>query len=60
MHDMHYMLAWESLAEREKKWSEFLSDPEWISLRSESERDGPILANIKSMILRPTTFSSVK
>jgi len=54
------MLAWESLAERERKWSTFVADQEWISLRAESERDGPILANIRSSILRPTSFSSVK
>ena len=59
-HDMYYMLAWESLAERERKWSTFVADQEWISLRAESERDGPILANIRSSILRPTSFSSVK
>ena len=28
--------------------------------RAESERDGPILANVKSSILQPTAFSAVK
>ena len=59
-HDLHYLLAWESLAEREKKWAAFMADPAWISARSDSERDGPIVANINSMILLPTAFSSVK
>jgi len=59
-HDLHYLLAWESLAEREKVWTAFQSDPAWISARSESEKDGPILANIKSTMLQPTAFSSVK
>ncbi len=27
--DLHYLLAWESLAERETKWNKFASDPEW-------------------------------
>ena len=48
-HDLHYLLAWESLAEREKKWGAFMADPAWISARADSEQDGPILANIKSM-----------
>ena len=26
-----YFLAWESLAERERKWSTFMSDPEWLA-----------------------------
>ena len=59
-HDLHYLLAWESLAEREKKWGAFMADPAWISARADSERDGPILANINSMILQPTAFSAVK
>ena len=61
-HSQHltYFLAWESLADREKKWGAFMSDPAWISARSDSERDGLILANINSMILQPTAFSSVK
>ena len=25
--DLHYLLAWESLAEREKKWNAFAADP---------------------------------
>ncbi len=59
-HDLHYLLAWESLAEREKKWGAFNADPAWQAARADSERDGPILANIKSTILQPTAFSAVK
>lgn len=58
--DLHYLLAWESLAEREKKWSAFMADPAWITARADSERDGAIIASIKSMIMQPTAFSSVK
>ncbi|CAH0214236.1 NIPSNAP family protein [Roseomonas sp. CECT 9278] len=58
--DLHYLLAWESLAERETKWTAFQADPEWIAKRAESEADGPILANVSSAILQPTAFSSVK
>ena len=59
-HDLHYLIAWESLADREKKWTTFQADPAWIAARAESERDGPILANVKSTILQPTAFSSVR
>ena len=58
--DLTYMLAWESLAEREAKWTAFQSDPEWISKRAESETGGQIVANITSSLLQPTGFSSVK
>jgi hypothetical protein len=58
--DLYYLLRWESLAEREKKWNAFQSDPEWIAKRGESERDGPIVASLSSSFLQPTSFSSVK
>jgi hypothetical protein len=58
--DLHYLLAWESLAEREKKWTAFQADPAWHAARNESERDGLIIASIKSMMLQPTAFSAVK
>src|SRR5689334_8148672 len=56
----HYLLAWQSLADRERKWTAFSTESEWLTARAESERDGPIVANIKSSILQPTAFSSVK
>lgn len=57
---LYYLLAWESLAEREKKWAAFMADPEWQAARAKSEEDGPILARVQNEILIPTAFSSVK
>ncbi len=58
--ELTYLLAWESLAERDQKWAAFQADPEWIAARAESEKDGPIVANIVNSILQPTAFSSVR
>ena len=58
--ELTYMLAWDSLADRETKWTAFQSDPEWIEARAGTERDGQIVANIVSSFLVPTGFSSVK
>ena len=55
-----YFLAWESLAEREKKWGAFMVDPEWISARAETEKDGQIVERVINQLLTPTAFSSVK
>jgi hypothetical protein len=55
-----YLLAWESLAERETKWKAFVTDPEWHKARDESETDGQIIANVTNQMLAPTAFSSVK
>jgi hypothetical protein len=58
--ELTYFLAWESMAERETKWTAFITDPAWISARNESEKDSQIVANITSQFLKPTSFSSVK
>lgn len=58
--DLYYLLQWESLAEREKKWGAFFADPEWQAARAESERDGAIVASVSNSILQPTSFSSLK
>ena len=57
---LYYFVTWESLAEREAKWTAFVTDPAWHRARDESERDGQIVANISSQLLTPTAFSSVK
>jgi len=59
-HDLVYLLAWESLAERETKWNAFQADTEWHQKRAESEKDGPILQSVTNSILQPTAFSVVK
>ena len=58
-HDLTYLLAWESMAERETKWSAFMADPEWLAARADSEQDGPIVQTLANQFLAPTAFSSV-
>ena len=58
--ELTYLLAWESLADREKKWNAFQSDPDWIAARAKTEADGQIVGNIVNQLLVPTSFSSVK
>ena len=58
--DLTYLLAWESLAEREAKWGAFQSDPEWVRKRAETEANGAIVSNIVNSLLQPTGFSVVK
>ena len=58
--DLYYLLKWETLEERTQKFAAFQADPEWISARAETEKNGPIVASITNTILQPTSFSSVK
>lgn len=58
--ELTYLLAWDSMADREKKWTAFQTDPDWIEARARTEADGQIVENIVSQFLNPTAFSSVK
>lgn len=58
--DLTYLLAWESLAEREKKWAAFASDPDWLSQRAETEKNGPLITHFSNQILAPTAYSKVR
>jgi hypothetical protein len=58
--DLYYMLKWDSLADREKKWNAFQADPQWIEKRAETEKNGPLVASFSNAILTPTAFSAMK
>lgn len=58
--DLTYLLAWESMGEREQKWGAFASDPEWLEALADSERDGLIVQNAENRFLMPTSFSALK
>src|ERR1700676_2571391 len=52
-----YMLVWDTMAERDARWSAFLADPEWLAISSESERDGQLVQDISNQLLTPTVGS---
>jgi len=56
-----YMLSFDSLAERDRLWNAFGSDPESKKLSSEPDlKDAEIVANISNVILRPLPFSAIR
>jgi len=59
-HTLTYLLKWESLAERERKWNAFQADPEWIAKRAESEAEKPIVERVENMFLAPTEYSAMR
>ena len=58
--ELVYMLVWDSMGERQRKWDEFQADPEWLQAREESEKDGIIVGNAASSFLSPTKFSALQ
>lgn len=55
-----YMLQWESLAERERKWNAFASDPDWVIKRAETEAVAIIVERIENQFLVPTVYSALR
>lgn len=57
-----YLLAHQSKEAAAKSWAGFQADPEWIKVRTESEKEGKILIKdgVKSVYLMPTDFSALK
>jgi hypothetical protein len=57
---LYYLLEWDSMAERERKWGAFMADPEWLAKRAETERNGPLVERVENLLLAPTAYSTVK
>ncbi len=55
-----FMIRWASLAERERLWSAFNADPDWLSARARFEAEGPIVARIENQLLTPTAYSPLR
>ena len=58
--DLYYMIVWDNLDERQKKWDAFMADADWIALKAETEKDGPLYSHITNMIMKPTAYSALK
>lgn len=46
-----YLLEWDSLAERERLWDDFLKDERWLAIRQQTESNGPLLDFVENRIL---------
>ena len=55
-----WMVAFENLADREKKWGAFQVDPGWIKARADSEVGGPLVTRTTSTIMRPAPYSPLQ
>ena len=58
---LQYMLAWESMNEREDKWQEFFKHPDWVSGREEvGKKYGPLVEKEIHYFLGPTSYSPLQ
>jgi hypothetical protein len=58
--ELHYILRWQSLAEREKRWSAFLGDPDWIAARKATEANGQLVRRVHNSLWSPTDYSKMQ
>ena len=54
---MTYILSFDSMADREKKWAAFGADTGWQQVRAETERGGPLVAVVYNSFMRLTPYS---
>ena len=57
---LYYILAHKDEATAKKTFENFGNDPEWKRVSGESERNGPIVARIESIFMKPLSFSKIK
>ena len=55
-----YMLSFKDRAERDAKWREFATDPEWKKVAADSEVNGKIVEKVESVFLYDTDYTPVK
>ena len=55
-----YVLEHPSREDAKKNWDAFHEDPEWIKVRDESEKDGPLQDRVDSYFMDPTSFSKLQ
>jgi hypothetical protein len=55
-----YVLQHESREAATKSWADFRTDPDWVKAKADSEKDGPLTTQVKSVFMEPTDFSAIK
>ncbi len=52
-----FILSYEDMGDRERKWREFASDPDWRKVQAETEAGGPLAATVQNTFMRLTSYS---
>jgi NIPSNAP len=57
---MAYLVAHTSREAAEASWKAFRADPDWVTAKKASEKDGPLVERVVSEFLNPTDYSRLK
>ena len=55
-----YVLAHQSKEAAEASWKAFRADPVWLAIKTETEREKPIVKQVISKFMTPTDYSLIK
>jgi len=55
-----YIVAHQSREAAAASWKAFGADPEWVKVKAESEKDGPLTSKVESVFMSPTDYSPMK
>ena len=59
-YDLVYLMRYADAEAQEKAWAAFRADPEWVATRERTEANGPIVDEVISKNLVPTSFSPMQ
>lgn len=54
-----YILAYKDRAQRDQTWGTFRNDPAWIEAKTNSEKNGKLVAAVESVFMIPTDYSPI-
>src|SRR5579862_5151728 len=52
-----YIISYPNKDVQQKMWKAFLDDPEWKAAKAASEKDGTLVASVKSVFMTATDYS---
>jgi hypothetical protein len=55
-----YILSFPNKEAADASWKAFRTDPDWIKVRDESERNGKLVEKVDSVFMDPTDYSAIK
>lgn len=55
-----YLVAHTSREAGLESWRSFNADPEWVKVKAESEKDGPLAERVERVFMTPTDYSAMK
>lgn len=53
---IYYMMEFPDMETRNSSFKKFQNDPEWQQVKADSEKDGPIVANLESVFLKRVPY----